>query len=260
MGDKQKRYKTEIFRLALFMGELMLKNGAETYRIEECVIRMCESRGFKHVSVFITPTALIISDERFDGISFMKTIKSRVINLNKIDKLNAFARKFEREKEIKFEQARKTLKKIDEEADYNPHTIRIANGAGSALFALMLGATLMDSIFTFIVATLVVRVYEEVNLRSNVPVLATIVTSFLIAVAGIALSVFGLVNNFNLLIVGSITPLLPGVALVKGLRDIISGHLLSGVSRTCEAALSATSLAVGTGIVLNIWTKLGGIV
>ena len=80
--------KKDLFRLALFTGELMLRNGAETYRVEDTILRICHSRGFRHVSVFTSPTAIIISDERFDGLTFMKTIKNRGINLNKITLLN----------------------------------------------------------------------------------------------------------------------------------------------------------------------------
>ncbi|MFN8605000.1 MAG: threonine/serine exporter family protein [Romboutsia timonensis] len=53
----------------------------------------CKSRGFNHINVFTSPTVIIISDDRFDGLTFMKTIKSRSIDLNKISLLN-FSREF----------------------------------------------------------------------------------------------------------------------------------------------------------------------
>ncbi|MFR1851866.1 MAG: threonine/serine exporter family protein [Clostridium sp.] len=61
-----------------------------------------------------------------------------------------------------------------------------------------------------------------------------------------------------MLIVGSIMPLLPGVAFVKGLRDLISGDLVSGMSRVSEAFLTAGAIAVGVGVVLDFWIKIGG--
>lgn len=53
-------------------------------------------------------------------------------------------------------------------------------------------------------------------------------------------------------------PLLPGVAFVKGLRDLISGDLVSGMSRVSEAFLTAGAIAVGVGVVLDFWIKIGG--
>jgi uncharacterized membrane protein YjjP (DUF1212 family) len=83
MGQKNiQSQKKDVLKVALFVGELMMKNGAETYRVEDSLLRICKSRGFNHVNVFTTPTVVIISDEKFDGLSFMKTIDFRGINLN----------------------------------------------------------------------------------------------------------------------------------------------------------------------------------
>ena len=89
----QVNYKKDILRFALLLGEQMLTNGAETSRVEDSVLRVCKSRGFKHVNVFTTPTCVIISDEKFDGLTFMKTISKRTINLTKIDRLNEQGRR-----------------------------------------------------------------------------------------------------------------------------------------------------------------------
>ena len=67
-SEFQVTYKKEILRFALLLGEQMLTNGAETSRVEDSVLRVCKSRGFKHVNVFTTPTCVIISDEKFDGL------------------------------------------------------------------------------------------------------------------------------------------------------------------------------------------------
>ena len=45
----QINYKKDILRFALLLGEQMLTNGAETSRVEDSVLRVCKSRGFKHV-------------------------------------------------------------------------------------------------------------------------------------------------------------------------------------------------------------------
>ena len=58
-------HKKNVLRFALFIGELMLINGAETYRVEDTIIRICKSRGFNHINVFTSPTVLIISDYKF---------------------------------------------------------------------------------------------------------------------------------------------------------------------------------------------------
>ena len=52
--ENKHKYKKDVLRLAIFAGELMLANGAETYRVEDSVVRICKSRGFHHINVFLT--------------------------------------------------------------------------------------------------------------------------------------------------------------------------------------------------------------
>ena len=49
--NEELEYKKNILKLALFVGELMIKNGAETSRVEDSVLRICRSRGFYHVNI-----------------------------------------------------------------------------------------------------------------------------------------------------------------------------------------------------------------
>ena len=88
--------------------------------------------------------------------------------------------------------------------------------------------------------------------------ISTLVASFGIATFGVAFCEIGILQDPKMLIVGSIMPLLPGVAFVKGLRDLIAGDLVSGVSRVFEAFLIAAAIAIGVGSVLDFWIRFGG--
>jgi uncharacterized membrane protein YjjP (DUF1212 family) len=52
----------------------------------------------------------------------------------------------------------------------------------------------------------------------------------------------------NSLIIGSIMPLVPGLAITNAFRDIMAGHLISGVARGTEALFIAG--AIGGGIIV----------
>ena len=252
-------HKKSIFRLALFTGELMLRNGAETYRVEDTILRICNSRGFKHVNVFTSPTVIIISDERFDGITFMKTIKNRGININKIDLLNTFSREFVSNKDLSIQDALRKLKEIEKTTSFNQWVVYIGTGLGSACFSALLGCTVTDFLFTFITSIIAVMIFDKIFSISSIPSFSTLAASIFIAIVGVSLSSLGLLSQQNTLIVGSIMPLLPGVSLIKGLRDLISGDLISGVARAFDAALTATAIAVGVGFILEIWIRFGGL-
>lgn len=251
--------KKATFRLALFLGELMLRNGAETYRIEDSIVRVCKSRGYTYTSAFVTQNVIIISDERFDGISFMKRVETRSVNLAKIDSLNSFSREFVSNPEMSLSEGRRRLKEIETMSEYKLSTTYIGMALGSATFSLLLGSNLNDFIFTFLVATLTSKIYDYLIQLNCIHVFTTLVTAFSIALAGSVLKITGLVNDQTMLIIGSIIPLFPGVDLVKGVRDLISGHVLSGLSRAFEACITAVSIAAGVGIVLNLLTVSGGV-
>lgn len=263
MGEERtpehKIYKKSVLRTALFLGELMLINGAETYRVEDTVRRVCKSRGFHHVNVFTSPTVIIISDERFDGFSFMKTIKGRSINLNKVSLLNNFSRKFVADTEYPVKDAIKELKEIASIKPYPPWLIYVSTGIGSAAFGYLLGGvSILDFSLTFIISIFATIVYNNIMKVSTIPAFSTVVASFIIAFSGVVLCEVGVLSTPMTLIVGSIMPLLPGVSFIKGIRDLISGDLISGVARAFDAGMTAISIAAGVGFVLDIWFRMGG--
>ena len=252
-------YKKNVLRLALFIGELMLMNGAETSRVEDTIIRICRSRNFNHINVFTSPTAIIISDYRFDGYTFMKTIKRRSIDLNKISLLNNFSREFVSNTDLSVKDAIKELKSLVNITSYTQLEINFYTGIGSEFFAGLLGGNnIITFISTFITSILAVIIYNKIMKLSTIPAFSSLVSSTFIALVGVILSHFNILSAPEMLIVGSIMPLLPGVSFIKGLRDLINGDLISGVARAFDASVTAISIACGVGIILNIWLQLGG--
>ena len=52
--------------------------------------------------------------------------------------------------------------------------------------------------------------------------------------------------------------LVPGLALTNVMRDIIAGDLVAGLTKLVEALLTATGIALGTGVALSVWQALMG--
>ena len=252
-------HKKNVLRFALFIGELMLINGAETYRVEDTILRICKSRNYNHINVFISPTAIIISDYRFDGFTFMKTIKSRSIDLNKISLLNNLSRKYVSTPQLNINEAMIELKKINQIKSYSPFAINLCTGFSSAFFAILLdGDNLPTFISTFITSILAVMIYNKMMKISTIPAFSSFISSTFIAIIGVILTQLNILPTPAMLVVGSIMPLLPGVSFIKGIRDLIAGDLISGVARAFDASVTAISIACGVGIILDIWFRLGG--
>ena len=54
------------------------------------------------------------------------------------------------------------------------------------------------------------------------------------------------------IIIGLVMTLVPGVAITNSVRDVIAGDFIAGQTKMTEALLTATSIALGTGIALSL--------
>lgn len=57
---------------------------------------------------------------------------------------------------------------------------------------------------------------------------------------------------------GSVIPMIPGVAFTNGIRDITDGGLLAGSVRMMDAGLVVLSIALGMGLYLSMYYRLTG--
>ena len=67
----------------------------------------------------------------------------------------------------------------------------------------------------------------------------------------------GLNVDVTITIISSFMLMVPGISFINGIRDLISGDFVSGISRGAEAILIAASLAAGSSFTLYILMHLG---
>jgi uncharacterized membrane protein YjjP (DUF1212 family) len=58
----------------------------------------------------------------------------------------------------------------------------------------------------------------------------------------------GLGHQLDKIIIGSVMSLVPGLLVTNAVRDLMAGHLVSGLSKGAEAFL--TAFAIGSGIAI----------
>lgn len=249
-----------IIQFALHIGELMLTNGAETYRAEDTVVRICKSRKLNHINCFTSPTVIIVSDYRFDGYSLVKNIKSRSTNLNRISALNNISRKFVSNPSMTVKEAYDELDQLFSGKTYSTLNEYLSTGVGCALFAGLVGGNDINTLLTtFITSMIALKIFKKTYEISSISAFSSLVCAAFIATIGVILTQLNILTTPGMLIVGAIMPILPGVSFIQGLRDLISGDLISGVARAFDAGVTAISIACGVGIVLDVWFTLGGV-
>lgn len=250
--------KKFILRIALFAGEILIKNGAEIYRVEDTILRICKSKGLEGINVYATPTFILLGDNRFDGFTFVKQIRKRGINIDKICKINDISREFVNNEYGDYSKVIEMLDRIDKDSGYPSLKKIIAAAISSGVFTLLFKGDIYDFLASSVTSMIALLVSDKIEKVSSVSFLGNGVASFLITLISVLLVNVNFLDRFDLTIVGAIYPLLPGVALTNSIRDFISGDLVSGVSKGFEAMMTAIAIATGVGSAFVMLLKLGG--
>jgi len=255
------KIQKKVLILALRAGELMMKSGAECYRVEDTITRICKACKIPYVEVFATPTGIFLSldegSEDSDMHTFIKRIKGSSIDLEKISQINHFSREFT-STDLSIESGLDILRDISNIKPY--HLLLRVLGASlvASFFSLIFQGNIKDFFCAFIigacsyvVSVLLDKIDTNLFLRGFC---CCVIATFL----ALGLLSVGLGSNLSSVIIGSIMIFLPGVALTNAVRDTLAGDMVSGATKGIEAVIIAVSLAAGVGVSIKLWTLLGG--
>lgn len=255
-------FQKKVLLLAIYAGEIMMKNGAEVYRVEDTITRICKACHMDRIEVFATPTGFFVSldkgGEDDTPLTYVKRIRGSETDLNKISKINHFSREFTTT-DLSVDDAMKQLQEIEKEKPY-PAIIRLISAAlVSSCFCLIFGGTLVDFSVAFIIGLFAYafsRYLGKYDINFFIRSFCSCAASaFLALVAAVWIAP----ASYQPIIIGTLMIFVPGVAITNAIRDFLTGDILSGLARMMEALLIAVSLAAGAGVVLKLWKVIGGV-
>ncbi|MBV1820477.1 threonine/serine ThrE exporter family protein [Clostridium cochlearium] len=242
----------KILHLVTYAGQIMLENGAETYRVEETMKLICNSYEIFNTDIFVIPTSIIISVSFDNGqtLTKVKRIQSRTVDLDKVSKVNDLSRKICTD-HIPLNIVEESLNTINSNNKYNDFMQIFAFSIVAGFFTLFFGGNFKD----FFVSLFIGALLQIISLRLSqieantffVNILCGSLTTFIAHFS----TTIGFGNSMNKIIIGSLMPLVPGLSITNAIRDIIAGELVSGLSKLTEAFLIAAAIAIGAGITLS---------
>lgn len=247
----------QITGIAVLAGEIMLRNGAETSRVEATMGHMARACGAVKVESFVIPTGVFLTacDKEGKTLTVMRRIADRTINLDRISKVNELSRRLT-ESRIDYLDARAILERIAKErTGFSLLPSMTASGVLGGGFAVLQNGGLPEIAAAFASAMIVRYIAHVVSRLHGVQFTFEFLGGIIAAFVGAALAVFRPDLNTDIIIAGGIIPLVPGVAITNAIRDIIAGDLLSGISRGMEAALTSVAVAMGVVLVLAMFAQ-----
>ncbi|MBS5934021.1 MAG: threonine/serine exporter family protein [Clostridiales bacterium] len=247
--ERQARYRL-LMDTALLAGKIMLQSGAETYRVEDTICRILHTSGLETAETFATVTGLFVTlaDPSIDAITKITRVSEKQTNLSQVYEVNDVSRRLCCGV-ISVEEAYQELLRIKDKKEYPNSMVYVGIIMTSSFFTLLLGGGILASALAAINGLWIVacrHIAGRVKLNNFI---TDMLSSFIIAVATM-LYAHVLDNSVivEIIIVGSIMPLVPGVAITNAIRDTLQGDYLSGGSRAIEAFVIAACVAVGIGI------------
>ncbi len=245
----------QLVHTAVLAGEIMLSGGAETYRVEDTMNRILMMSGLAVTETVATTTGIYVtlSDDSINTITHIKRVNVRNTNLERIYEVNEISRKFCNH-QITLEEANERLRYISKLQTYRQSTIYLCTIITAAFFTLLYGGNGVDfiigaingsilALFSFLVSKVRINLF----IRNMVAALLVTISS------AIFLRYFQSHIHITLLLTGSITPLVPGVAITNAIRDTFQGDYMSGGARAIEAFVAATAISVGVGVGLAMF-------
>ncbi len=250
----EKRHCERVLSLALDIGKSMVKCGAEVNRVEETVIRVCYAYGIEKAQVFsvISMIHATVIDKESGAHSQLRRIYSYGVNFGKLEKLNALSRKICSEK-TDIDIARLELETICIE----DKTFRLKVCAGymlaAASFAVFFGGTLLDALASVPIAGLIYFMQTYIRVKGASRLFFTALESAVAGFLALAFVHIGFGNNPDMIMIGDIMLLIPGLMLINAVREMLCGDLMSGLLRLLESVILAVAIAGGFALPIFLW-------
>ncbi|GGF28214.1 membrane protein [Halobacillus andaensis] len=235
----------DLIELCLLIGKIMQQNGAETYRVEDTMTRIAQSFGRDEAQSYVTPTGIVFTISPGAPAKLVR-VSARETNLEKVNLANNVSRNIT-SGDMSTHVAYKELRKIETSpTDYSMRMQIIAATLASGFFSLMFQGSWYDFLpaciaggLGFIALINFIRLFE-------IKFVAEFIASLLIGFTAFSLFSLGIGKEVDKVVVGSIMPLVPGLLITNAVRDLMAGHLISGLAKGAEAFL--TAFAIGAGI------------
>ncbi|MDL2218260.1 threonine/serine exporter family protein [Christensenellaceae bacterium OttesenSCG-928-M15] len=251
----------EILELSVGVGEALLSNGAEIYRVQETIVRIIQSFGIEEYNVYVISNGIFASmgERSQHPCHAIRNVPLGGVHLGRIAATNDLSRRITASRgkgdlaEFRAELARCT--KIER---YPVWLSVLACATGAACFGYMLGGTFFDACATFITGVILqlFRLFTSKHLSKHIVI---IIGGVLVTALSIALYEWGLGTRLDSIVIGAIIPMVPGIALTTAIRDFFNGDHLSGTIHLVDALLIAASIAVGVGVTLRLWSFIQGV-
>lgn len=241
---------------ALDIGENILRCGGESHRIEDTVQRICTAYGAIDTNVFALPSLVVAGVKMPDGSTAtqVRRVYKTSNNMYKLDEMNSISRDV-CNGVIALEDVEEKIHTALHTKPFPKYLSIVGGVVAAAGFAVFFGGNLWDALAAAIAGFFVsVMNRQKINLINKM--LYTVAESFVGAICGLLLVHFGIGQNIDMVMIGTIMLLIPGLAFGNAVRDLLFGDTVSGIIQLVQAVLTAVMVAFGFIVAIMLFGRL----
>ena len=250
-----------VMEVAMKAGRLLLENGAEIFRVEETMERICRYYHVENPSFFVLSNGIFMTGG--GGVpggrhfAHVEHIPVKGAQLDRVVAVNQLSREIEGGR-CTLSEADACLNAIARMPGKKRWQQILASGLGSACFCILFGGSGPDSAASFLAGLLLYAYVLLLSAPYMSRMIGNVLGGVLASAACVALYGLGLGDDLSHMIIGAIIPLIPGVPFVNGVRDLADGDYISGSVRLLDAILTFVCIATGVGVVIALYHHLTG--
>lgn len=250
---------TILLDMATDIGYDLALSGAETFRVEESVVRILATYSLE-AEVFSIPNCLIVSTHAGDGqtCTRMRRIGHHGNDLDAVEKLSDLSRRICNQKPTPEEALQWYQELCNKRLYYSKAARFLGYFIGGGGFCLFFGGGLQDCLCAGLCGLLVGFIHMQLEPRKTNPFFETIASAFFLAMLAYAQGALGLAKDADAVTIGALMLLVPGLLFTNAMRDIIYGDTNSGVNRVVQVFLIAAAIALGTASAWRLTVLLWG--
>ena len=242
-----------LLELATNLGYYLAMSGAETYRVEESIVRVLGAYGYE-AEAFAIPNCLTVSMISPDGtpMTRMRRIGIHGNDLDAVERYSNLSRRIcadPPEPQVAMDWLRQTKSNC---LHFRWWGKVCGYFLGAFGFCFFYGGDPADAVGSGLCGLLIFAIDLWMDRLRSTQFFRTIFSAFFSAILAYSLHGFGLIRSADAAIIGALMLLVPGLLFTNAMRDIMYGDTNSGINRIVQVLLIAVAIALGTAGALNL--------
>ena len=223
-----------IMQEILNIGEELLKSGAEIFRVEDSLYRMCRSYGFVRSDVYASQINIQMTVETPEGeiITQIRYIEMTSPHYDKLDQLNNLSR-YVCANTPKQAEIHERYEKIAKSKVLAFPLMVLAQIVSGTSFAIFFGGGRNDAIVAVFASAAMALTGYWIGKQEKNPMIYNLVLAFVTEMVILLAEKMGIAIHSDRIMIGIVMVLISTLGVINGLRDVVQRNFTSGAYEFC---------------------------